>query len=31
MPEALAGLVDPRPFLKMDTQGFDLEVFAGRR
>ena len=29
MPEALAGLVDPRPYLKMDTQGFDLEVFAG--
>lgn len=29
MPEALAGLADPRPYLKMDTQGFDLEVFAG--
>ena len=29
MPEALAGLIDPRPYLKMDTQGFDLEVFAG--
>ncbi|MFD4576202.1 FkbM family methyltransferase [Streptomyces sp. NPDC058417] len=27
--EALAGLDDPRPFLKMDTQGYDLEVFAG--
>ncbi|SEP68914.1 methyltransferase, FkbM family [Streptomyces sp. yr375] len=29
MDEALAGLADPRPFLKMDTQGYDLEVFAG--
>jgi len=29
MPDAVAGLTDPRPFLKMDTQGFDLEVFAG--
>jgi len=27
--EALAGLTDPRPYLKMDTQGYDLEVFAG--
>jgi FkbM family methyltransferase len=27
--EALAGLAEPRPFLKMDTQGYDLEVFAG--
>lgn len=27
--EALEGLADPRPFLKMDTQGFDMEVFAG--
>lgn len=27
--EALAGLDSPRPYLKMDTQGFDLEVFAG--
>ncbi|MGV9455466.1 FkbM family methyltransferase [Streptomyces sp. NPDC003635] len=27
--EALDGLSDPRPFLKMDTQGYDLEVFAG--
>jgi FkbM family methyltransferase len=27
--EALAGLPDPRPFLKMDTQGFDVEVFRG--
>ena len=25
----LAGIEDPRPFLKLDTQGFDLEVFAG--
>ncbi|MHB9757621.1 FkbM family methyltransferase [Streptomyces sp. BYX5S] len=29
MDQALAGLPDPRPFLKMDTQGYDLEVFAG--
>ncbi|NLU68838.1 FkbM family methyltransferase [Streptomyces sp. HNM0574] len=29
MDEAMAGLADPRPYLKMDTQGFDLEVFAG--
>jgi FkbM family methyltransferase len=29
LPEALAGLSEPRPYLKMDTQGFDLEVFAG--
>jgi FkbM family methyltransferase len=27
--EMLAGLPDPRPFLKMDTQGFDVEVFRG--
>ncbi|MEU2283368.1 FkbM family methyltransferase [Streptomyces sp. NPDC013178] len=27
--EALEGLTGPRPFLKMDTQGYDLEVFAG--
>ncbi|MGW5636882.1 FkbM family methyltransferase [Streptomyces sp. NPDC003832] len=27
--EALDGLSAPRPFLKMDTQGYDLEVFAG--
>jgi hypothetical protein len=27
--EALAGLSGPRPFLKMDTQGFDVEVFRG--
>ncbi|MET9900327.1 FkbM family methyltransferase [Streptomyces sp. NPDC006446] len=29
MDKALAGLSDPRPYLKMDTQGYDLEVFAG--
>ncbi|MER6563006.1 FkbM family methyltransferase [Streptomyces sp. NPDC001027] len=29
MDEALAGLDDPRPYLKMDTQGYDLEVFGG--
>ncbi|MFH9861458.1 FkbM family methyltransferase [Streptomyces sp. NPDC017202] len=29
MDEALEGLADPRPYLKMDTQGYDLEVFAG--
>lgn len=29
MDEALDGLTEPRPFLKMDTQGYDLEVFAG--
>ncbi|CAM5587100.1 FkbM family methyltransferase [Streptomyces aurantiogriseus] len=29
MDEALEGLAGPRPFLKMDTQGYDLEVFAG--
>lgn len=27
--EALDGIDEPRPFLKMDTQGYDLEVFAG--
>ncbi len=27
--EALDGIAEPRPFLKMDTQGYDLEVFAG--
>jgi FkbM family methyltransferase len=27
--ELLAGLEHPRPFLKLDTQGYDLEVFAG--
>ncbi|HWM37319.1 MAG TPA: FkbM family methyltransferase [Streptomyces sp.] len=26
---ALEGLANPRPYLKMDTQGFDMEVFAG--
>jgi hypothetical protein len=29
MDTVLAGLDDPRPFLKLDTQGYDLEVFAG--
>jgi FkbM family methyltransferase len=29
MDEAMDGVANPRPFLKMDTQGFDLEVFAG--
>jgi FkbM family methyltransferase len=29
MEEALDGIAEPRPFLKMDTQGYDLEVFAG--
>ncbi|MCQ9134166.1 FkbM family methyltransferase [Streptomyces hilarionis] len=29
MDEALEGIAEPRPFLKMDTQGYDLEVFAG--
>ncbi|MEV6617337.1 FkbM family methyltransferase [Streptomyces sp. NPDC051051] len=29
MDEAMEGLADPRPYLKMDTQGYDLEVFAG--
>ncbi|MFF5188114.1 FkbM family methyltransferase [Streptomyces sp. NPDC000345] len=29
MDEALDGLADPVPYLKMDTQGYDLEVFAG--
>jgi len=27
--ELLAGTETPRPYLKLDTQGFDLEVFAG--
>jgi hypothetical protein len=27
--EVLDGLDDPRPFLKMDTQGYDVEVFRG--
>ena len=27
--ELLDGLKRPRPFLKLDTQGFDLDVFAG--
>ena len=27
--ELLAGIERPHPFLKLDTQGFDLDVFAG--
>jgi FkbM family methyltransferase len=27
--EILAGVPDPRPYLKLDTQGYDLEAFAG--
>ncbi|HWT26065.1 MAG TPA: FkbM family methyltransferase [Solirubrobacteraceae bacterium] len=27
--EILAPVPDPRPYLKLDTQGYDLEVFAG--
>jgi hypothetical protein len=27
--EVLAHVPTPRPYLKLDTQGFDLEVFAG--
>lgn len=27
--EVLAGVPSPRPYLKLDTQGYDLEVFAG--
>ncbi len=27
--ELLTGLEQPRPYLKLDTQGFDLDVFAG--
>jgi FkbM family methyltransferase len=27
--ELLHGLEHPRPYLKLDTQGFDLDVFAG--
>jgi FkbM family methyltransferase len=27
--DLLAGVPDPRPYLKLDTQGFDLEAFAG--
>ena len=27
--EVLAEVSDPRPYLKLDTQGYDLEVFAG--
>lgn len=29
MDEALEGIADPRPYLKMDTQGYDMEVFTG--
>jgi FkbM family methyltransferase len=29
MDEILADVEDPRPYLKIDTQGFDLEVFGG--
>ncbi|GAA3824697.1 FkbM family methyltransferase [Streptomyces phyllanthi] len=29
MEKALDGITGPRPYLKMDTQGYDLEVFAG--
>jgi FkbM family methyltransferase len=29
--ECLAGLKAPKVFLKMDTQGFDLQVFAGAK
>jgi len=28
-PEIIAGIAEPRVFLKLDTQGFDLEVFKG--
>ncbi len=27
--ELLEGIKRPRPYLKLDTQGFDLDVFAG--
>lgn len=27
--EVLAGIAEPRPYLKLDTQGYDLDVFAG--
>jgi FkbM family methyltransferase len=27
--DVLDGIDEPRPFLKLDTQGFDLDVFAG--
>ncbi|WP_245928746.1 FkbM family methyltransferase [Murinocardiopsis flavida] len=29
MDEALEGIDEPRPYLKLDTQGYDLEAFAG--
>ena len=28
-PDILAGIPEPRVFLKMDTQGYDLEIFRG--
>jgi FkbM family methyltransferase len=31
MSELIAGLKQPRIFLKLDTQGFDLQVFAGAK
>ncbi|HEX2667416.1 MAG TPA: FkbM family methyltransferase [Gammaproteobacteria bacterium] len=31
LPEAVAGLKAPKLFLKLDTQGFDLQVFAGAK
>ncbi len=30
-PQIVAGIEEPRVFLKLDTQGFDLEVFHGAR
>ncbi len=27
--ELISGLEDPRPYLKLDTQGYDVEVFQG--
>ncbi len=29
LPKLLADVPDPRPYLKLDTQGYDLEVFGG--
>ena len=31
LPEATQGLKSPKLFLKMDTQGYDLQVFAGAK
>lgn len=31
LPEATEGLQSPKLFLKMDTQGYDLQVFAGAK